>query len=307
MILIVGIVGCSFGLISESSKQKEYGEDFAEIQNIKYGLLNVTKWKEKIADIVVKKVEGFKLTTGNKDFLRVNIESILNSYLDTLLVELRGDVNSETDLLPWIGAGLKSFAAEAAVASAAVAPPPLLCQRETHPESEQGTDGEREQPSGGRSATPARPPTATRTPPADRSAGRTHARAVRVAPRRVRKYPKDQIFGAQLPTAHRCHGDMLLLLLLLLVCYRYCCCCCRVRQQTRLSHLLLHLRLRARAGASDASTAEPQLCDDRANERPSVRLVPPLAVPMRRLGTPNRTTKCLPVFALEIPGILALP
>ena len=115
MILIVGVVGCSFGLISESSKQKEYGEDFAEIQNIKYGLLNVTKWKEKIADIVVKKVEGFKLTTGNKDFLRVNIESILNSYLDTLLVELRGDVNSETDLLPWIGAGLKSFAAEAAV------------------------------------------------------------------------------------------------------------------------------------------------------------------------------------------------
>jgi len=115
MILIVGIVGCSFGLISESSKQKEYGEDFAEIQNIKYGLLNVTKWKEKIADIVVKKVEGFKLTTGNKDFLRENIESILNSYLDALLVELEGDVESETDLLPWIGAELKSFAAESAV------------------------------------------------------------------------------------------------------------------------------------------------------------------------------------------------
>src|SRR5262245_11295700 len=65
--------------------------DFAEIRDIRYGLLNATVWAERIAPIFSKKIAAFDLAASNKEALRPSIEKMV----DRMIVQAGGIIRSE--------------------------------------------------------------------------------------------------------------------------------------------------------------------------------------------------------------------
>ena len=115
ILLVTAIVILSVNIIVETTKRSDYVEDIAEIQDIKHGLFSVAKWKERIAEIVEKKVQTFELTNDNQDFLREEISTILNDFMDAFLKGLDDQADSDDSFFGSIGADLKVFAANSIV------------------------------------------------------------------------------------------------------------------------------------------------------------------------------------------------
>ena len=70
ILLVAVIVFFSVNIIIATTERSHYVKDIAEIQDIKHGLFSVAKWKERIAEIVEKKVQSFELTSDNQEFFK---------------------------------------------------------------------------------------------------------------------------------------------------------------------------------------------------------------------------------------------
>ena len=56
--------------------------DLAEINHIRYGLLNVSEWSDQIADVMTAKINEFEITPDNRDQFQKSIENVLYELID---------------------------------------------------------------------------------------------------------------------------------------------------------------------------------------------------------------------------------
>lgn len=64
-----------------SEQQKEIKEDYATINNITFGLFSVNQWKDKVAVIINKQIQGFNFTSGQQKELQKEVEQIMNALI----------------------------------------------------------------------------------------------------------------------------------------------------------------------------------------------------------------------------------
>jgi len=82
LILLATIAYLCYQVIILSEANQERKLDLSEINHIKYGLLNIDEWEEKIATIITKKINEFELVPENRDKLKENLEHMLNGLID---------------------------------------------------------------------------------------------------------------------------------------------------------------------------------------------------------------------------------
>jgi hypothetical protein len=58
--------------------------DLAELQDVRYGLLNAERWVDEIATVIAHRIDTFEITDANRPLVKRNIELVL----DRLLVEI---------------------------------------------------------------------------------------------------------------------------------------------------------------------------------------------------------------------------
>jgi hypothetical protein len=81
----------SWDIIGNSLSNQKNKRDFAEINDIKYGLLSVDQWKKQIAVILSEEIDKLSLTDTNELELKKHVESQLN----TLLTKIDGKIKEE--------------------------------------------------------------------------------------------------------------------------------------------------------------------------------------------------------------------
>lgn len=76
-------------ILSKSNQEKKI--DLSEIDHVRYGLLNVDEWEEKIAVIITQKINEFELVPENRENLQASMERVLHRLIDEFeqLLELR--------------------------------------------------------------------------------------------------------------------------------------------------------------------------------------------------------------------------
>ncbi|PWT72363.1 MAG: paraquat-inducible protein A [Bacteroidetes bacterium] len=109
LIIIVIICGfCGYKVYELSRAQERVKADYSIINNISFGLLSVSEWRDQIEDIVTQKIADFKLTSDQKKDLQRAVENILH----TLIRDITAKINKPSRTL---GGKIKSFAFRALV------------------------------------------------------------------------------------------------------------------------------------------------------------------------------------------------
>ena len=73
-------------LIVQARQNQKLKTDLAEINHIRYGLLNVDDWSDQVTTILTIKIVEFKLTPENREKLLHNLENILYTVIDEVEV-----------------------------------------------------------------------------------------------------------------------------------------------------------------------------------------------------------------------------
>jgi hypothetical protein len=91
--------------VTLSFEKQQITYELAEVDNIKYGLFDVDVWKDKIADIIVKKIDEFEITSENKGYIQGYIEAGFYKLLDELDLYL----NNKAQEGNWFEKIIKNF------------------------------------------------------------------------------------------------------------------------------------------------------------------------------------------------------
>jgi len=95
--------------INDAADQQERKTALAELKHIQYDLFNPESWKEKIADILTKKISELDLSGDNRTVLKEQIEKLLYAVLD----EVDKIIHANDDTSIW---GVVKYAARTFVA-----------------------------------------------------------------------------------------------------------------------------------------------------------------------------------------------
>ncbi|MES3038806.1 MAG: paraquat-inducible protein A [Bdellovibrionota bacterium] len=87
-------VWLTYEIISVSKENQINKQDYAEINNIKYGLFSINSWKDQLAAIISAEISNFDLTRRNEKQLKQLIESQLNILIDKVSEKIK-QKNSE--------------------------------------------------------------------------------------------------------------------------------------------------------------------------------------------------------------------
>jgi hypothetical protein len=87
--LLAATVYYTYQVIIQSEENQEQKIDQAQINHIRYGLLNVDEWSEKVAVIMTEKINEFELTPENREHLQGNVEGILYRLIDEVEVLMK--------------------------------------------------------------------------------------------------------------------------------------------------------------------------------------------------------------------------
>jgi len=81
-LLFIALAVFTIQIIILSKQNQELKIDHSQINHIRYGLLNVDEWEEKIAVIITEKIEEFELTPENREQLQESVETVLYRLID---------------------------------------------------------------------------------------------------------------------------------------------------------------------------------------------------------------------------------
>lgn len=84
--LLIATVVLTVQMIVHARENQEVKTDLAEVNHIRYGLLNVDEWSYRVSAILSEKILDFKLTPENRDQLQDNLEAILHMLIDEVEV-----------------------------------------------------------------------------------------------------------------------------------------------------------------------------------------------------------------------------
>lgn len=96
---------CYFGyqLHTISKAQEQLKEDYSTVNSITFGVFSVDLWRDKLSDIVTKKIKDFKVTKDQKVDMRESIEKELHAMVNQITKDFTKPQKS-------IGDKLKKFA-----------------------------------------------------------------------------------------------------------------------------------------------------------------------------------------------------
>lgn len=83
-IYFVVLVFLGYSIVSISNEKQQMRYELAELTAIKYGLFDVDEWKDKMAEIIVKKIDEYEITSENKEYIKGHIEAGFYKLLDEL-------------------------------------------------------------------------------------------------------------------------------------------------------------------------------------------------------------------------------
>ncbi len=85
ILTMLGAMGyCAYQLIHILDEQQSMSADLAEMDDVRYGLLNANVWVEHVTYILEKKIREFDLSEGNREAIKRS----LSRMLDTLITEV---------------------------------------------------------------------------------------------------------------------------------------------------------------------------------------------------------------------------
>jgi hypothetical protein len=74
-------VWCGINIDRLSEQRKTLKQDYAELNNIQYGLLSVNAWRDNITSIVSGQIKEFDLNKNQEKLLKVQLNAILNAMI----------------------------------------------------------------------------------------------------------------------------------------------------------------------------------------------------------------------------------
>lgn len=81
-LLLLACAFCGYKVHVLSSQQEKVKEDYSVVNNISFGLLSISKWRDKIVVTVRGQIENFALTPEQKAELQTEINSVLRAVID---------------------------------------------------------------------------------------------------------------------------------------------------------------------------------------------------------------------------------
>lgn len=82
LLLLIVAAFCGVQVHALSQEQKAVKRDFSVVNNISFGLLSVSRWRDLVVSAVGNQIENFNLTPAERDSLELEIEVILNGLID---------------------------------------------------------------------------------------------------------------------------------------------------------------------------------------------------------------------------------
>lgn len=81
VIIIASVILCQ-QIISNSLSNQKNKNDYAELNDVKYGLFSIEEWKRQITVILAEEINKLYLSRANERVLRKHIEVLLNTLID---------------------------------------------------------------------------------------------------------------------------------------------------------------------------------------------------------------------------------
>ena len=81
-ILLITCGWCGYQVHVLSKQQEKIKEDYSIVNNISFGLLSISKWRDKIVVTVQSQIENFALTPEQKAELEIEIDGVLRAVID---------------------------------------------------------------------------------------------------------------------------------------------------------------------------------------------------------------------------------
>ncbi len=81
-LLLVACALCGYKVHRLSNDQEKIKEDYSIVNNISFGLLSISKWRDKIVVAVRGQIENFALTPEQKADLQAEINTVLRAVVD---------------------------------------------------------------------------------------------------------------------------------------------------------------------------------------------------------------------------------
>ncbi|HBB15707.1 MAG: hypothetical protein A3J94_06605 [Syntrophus sp. RIFOXYC2_FULL_54_9] len=89
LIIIVASIILGYQIISNSISNQKDKTDYAELNDVKYGLFSVEEWKRQINVILAAEINKLYLSRANERKLRKHIEVLLNTLIDKVDKKIR--------------------------------------------------------------------------------------------------------------------------------------------------------------------------------------------------------------------------
>jgi len=89
LIIIVASIILGYQIISNSISNQKNKTDYAELNDVKYGLFSVEEWKRQINVILAAEINKLYLSRANERKLRKHIEVLLNTLIDKVDKKIR--------------------------------------------------------------------------------------------------------------------------------------------------------------------------------------------------------------------------
>lgn len=82
LILLAAAAVAGYRVYTFSQEQKAIKRDYSDVNNISFGLLSVSRWRDLVVDAVGKQIDSFHLSHAEQDSLELTIEGLLNGLID---------------------------------------------------------------------------------------------------------------------------------------------------------------------------------------------------------------------------------
>ncbi len=81
-IVILILAFCGYKVHTLSNEQQQIRADYSTANNITFGLLSVSQWRDQLEKVISQEIQNFDLTSEQRADLQKEIEGLLNSLID---------------------------------------------------------------------------------------------------------------------------------------------------------------------------------------------------------------------------------
>jgi hypothetical protein len=104
LILVVISWALIFHLVDLAGAQHQYKTDLAQVNDVRYGLLNAEEWVKKAIPIISKKITVINFPDPNKEVVRQIVASTVDQITSAVHITLRSSPGQNPGLIPDLGA-----------------------------------------------------------------------------------------------------------------------------------------------------------------------------------------------------------